>query len=381
MRYLSDHGAEVIKIESELRPDGLRLLGPVRGDEPGWNKSHFYGEFNAGKKCIQLNLKQPQALEILKQLISKADILVENWAPGATERLGIHYEAVRELNPDIIMLSSSLMGQTGPAASVAGFGYHAGAMAGFYEVTGYPDLPPHGPWLAYTDVIAPHFIAAMIAGAIDHRRRTGEGQHIEAAQFEMALQFLAPEIIEAQSNGYNATRLGNRARDLAPQGIYPCAGEDQWCAIAIDTDEQWRTLCGILGNPEWSGNPDFNNVSGRLAAHDLIDQHLSDWTRSRTPHAIMDELTSQAVPAGAVQRSSDLSRDPQYKHRQFQKSFEHPVMGDVPYAGNQFRIPGYDAGPYSYAPLLGEHNSEVLKEMLGMSDDAIAEAIANGVIQ
>ncbi|MEO2173320.1 MAG: CoA transferase [bacterium] len=381
VRYLSDHGATVIKVESELRPDGLRFLGPIRGSEPGWNKSHFYGEFNAGKKCIQLNLKQPAALDILKKLIAKADILVENWAPGATQRLGIHYAACRELNPELIMLSTSLMGQTGPASEVAGFGYHAGGMAGFYEVTGYSDLPPHGPWLAYTDVIAPHFIAAMITGAIDHRRRTGQGQHIDAAQFEMAIQFLAPEIIETQTNGYSATRLGNRARDAAPQGIYPCAGEDQWCAIGVDTDEQWRTLAGVLGEPQWMKDPAFEDVSGRLANHDFIDEQLSRWTKSRSPQAVMDELTSQGVPAGAVQRSSDLSRDPQFAHRQFRKVFEHPEMGQVPYAGNQFRIPGYEAGPYSYAPMLGEHNTEILKEMLGMNDKEIADAIASGVVQ
>lgn len=279
------------------------------------------------------------------------------------------------------MLSTSLMGQTGPASEVAGFGYHAGGMAGFYEVTGYSDLPPHGPWLAYTDVIAPHFIAAMITGAIDHRRRTGQGQHIDAAQFEMAIQFLAPEIIETQTNGYSATRLGNRARDAAPQGIYPCAGEDQWCAIGVDTDEQWRTLAGVLGEPQWMKDPAFEDVSGRLANHDFIDEQLSRWTKSRSPQAVMDELTSQGVPAGAVQRSSDLSRDPQFAHRQFRKVFEHPEMGQVPYAGNQFRIPGYEAGPYSYAPMLGEHNTEILKEMLGMNDKEIADAIASGVVQ
>jgi crotonobetainyl-CoA:carnitine CoA-transferase CaiB-like acyl-CoA transferase len=381
VRYLSDHGATVIKVESELRPDGLRLLGPVRGDEPGWNKSHFYGEFNAGKQCLQLNLKEPAALKILKELIAKADILVENWAPGATARLGIDYLACREINPDIIMVSTSLMGQTGPAANVAGFGYHAGGMAGFYEVTGYSDLPPFGPWLAYTDVIAPHFIAALIAAAIDHRRRTGEGQHIDAAQFEIALQFLAPEIMETQSNGYNATRLGNRSRFGAPQGNYPCAGNDQWCAIAIDTDEQWRTFCAVLGDPIWTEDEFLNTTEGRLARHDFIDEQISAWTIKRTPVAVMEELIALDVPAGVVQRSSDLANDPQLAHREFHRVFDHPEMGKVPYAGNQFRIDGYDAGPYSYAPLLGEHNKDVLQGMLEMSDEEVAHLVESGVVR
>lgn len=381
VRYLSDHGARVIKVESELRPDGLRLLGPVRGEEGSWNRSQFYGEFNAGKECIQLNLKKPEAVKILKQLIGWADVLIENWAPGATARLGIDYENCRAINPELIMLSSSLMGQTGPEAGMAGFGYHAGGMAGFYEVTGWADLPPHGPWLAYTDVIAPRFIATLVAAALDHRRRTGRGQHIDAAQFEMALQFLAPEIIDVQTNNYTATRLGNRSRFFAPQGIYPCAGEDQWCAVAVETDEHWQRLAGALNHPDWAANPLYATNDGRLEAHDEIDRTLSEWTRTKTPYEVMDQLTALGVPAGAVQRSSDLAKDPQYAHRGFHRFHQHPEMGEVPYAGNQFRIPGYQPGPHGYAPLLGEHNFEVLKEIVGMSEQDITDAIAEGVVQ
>lgn len=381
VRYLSDHGATVIKVESELRPDGLRKLGPLSSYEPGWNYSHFYGEFNAGKQCIQLNLKNAVAVEILKKLIRWADVLVENWAPGATARLGIDYDHCRKMNPQLIMLSSSLMGQFGPAASMAGYGYHAGGMAGFYEITGWPDLPPHGPWMAYTDVIAPRFIATLLGAAIDHRRRTGQGQHIDASQFEMSLQFLAPEIIETQTSGYVATRTGNRMRHAAPQGIYPSAGDDQWCAIAVDNDEQWQLLRQVLGDPEWARDSALDRVAGRIDAHDKIDGYLSEWTRVRSPHAAMDELTAHGVPAGAVQRSRDLAQDPQYAHREFHKFHEHPEMGRVPYAGNQFRIPGYRAGPHSYAPLLGEHNQKVLHEVLGMSEEEIAEVIAAGALE
>ena len=380
VRYLSDHGAQVIKVESELRPDGLRLLGPLRGEQ-GWNTSHFYGEFNAGKQCLQLNLKEPAALAILKRLIAWADVLVENWAPGATERLGIHYDACREINPDIIMVSTSLLGQFGPAAQIAGFGYHAGGMAGFYEVTGWPDMPPHGPWMAYTDVIAPHFIAATVAAALDHRSRTGQGQHIDAAQFEMALHFLAPEILDVQANGYVARRLGNRARDAAPQGIYRAAGDDQWCAIAVETDAQWQRLRDVLGNPTWARDAALDTVDGRLAQHDAIDAVLEKWTASRTPHEAMNELCAAGVPAGALQRSGDLHRDPQYLHRGFHRYLEHPVIGRVPYAGNQFRIPGYQGGPRRPSPLLGEHNTEVLGDVLGMDAADIEAAIAAGAIQ
>jgi crotonobetainyl-CoA:carnitine CoA-transferase CaiB-like acyl-CoA transferase len=387
VRYLSDHGATVIKVESELRPDGLRLLGPVKG-EPGWNRSHFYGEFNAGKLCVQLQLKEPGALEILHQLIQWADVLVENWAPGATTRLGIDYESCVSLNPDLIMVSTSLLGQYGPMASIAGYGYHAAGMAGFYEVTGWPDMSPHGPWLAYTDVIAPHFIVASIGAALDHRRRTGKGQHIDAAQFEMALQFLAPEILDAQANGYVATRMGNRKRDAAPQGIYPCSDksadkdtdQDQWCAIAVDTDEQWQALKAVLHNPAWAQHSELDKVAGRIIHHDTIDTHLSEWTKAMTPTEVMDILTTHGVPAGAVQRSKQLSEDPQYIHRKFQHSLDHPNMGKVPYAGNQFRIPGYAGGPRGPAPLLGEHNQLVFGQILGMSEADVTALLKAGVV-
>jgi crotonobetainyl-CoA:carnitine CoA-transferase CaiB-like acyl-CoA transferase len=379
VRYLSDHGATVIKVESELRPDGLRLLGPVKG-EPGWDRSHFYGEFNAGKLCVQLQLKEPRALELLRQLIQWADVLVENWAPGATARLGIDYESCRKINPSLIMLSTSLLGQNGPMASIAGFGYHAAGMAGFYEVTGWPDMFPHGPWLAYTDVIAPHFIVASIGAALDYRRRTGKGQHIDAAQFEMALHFLAPEILDAQANGYVATRMGNRKRDAAPQGIYPCAGQDQWCAIAVDTDAQWQALKTELANPILAARTDLDSVAGRLRDQDFLDALLSDWTREMSPMEVMNRLTARGIPAGAVQRSEDLANDPQYRHRGFQHWLEHPVMGHVPYAGTQFCIPGYTGGPSQPAPLLGQHNNQVFGEILGLSESEVGALIEAGVI-
>lgn len=330
---------------------------------------------------MQLNLKNPQGLVLMKRLIAWADVFIENWAPGALTRLGLDYSVVRDINPNIIMLSTSLMGQTGPACEVAGFGYHAGGMAGFYEVTGWPDLPPHGPWMAYTDVIAPRMIAAMVTAAIDRRLRTGAGQHIDAAQFEMALQFLAPEIMEIQTSGYQSNRLGNRSRFAAPEGIYPSAGTDQWLAISIDTDDQWRALCGVLGNPPWCKNSALQTLEGRQAQHDILDNHLSAWTRQQDRYAAMETLLSAGVPAGAVQRSSDLATDPQYAHRQFHRFHEHPVMGRVPYAGVQYRILGYEAGPYRFAPLLGEHTDRVLAEELGMAIEEIQQARDAGALQ
>lgn len=379
-KYLADHGATVVRVESENRPDVLRSGGPLKDGIPGWNRSQFFADFNTSKQGLTLSMKSPGAVDIAKKLVGWADVLIESFTPGAIGRMGLGYEELRKINPGIIMVSTCLMGQYGPAAGFAGYGYHAGAMSGFYEVTGWPDDEPAGPWAAYTDTIAPRFVSTILAAALDHRRRTGEGQYIDLAQIETALHFLSPEILDYQASGHAATRMGNRVRDAAPQGCYPCAGDDQWCAIAVDTDEQWRALREELGDPEWARDAALDSTAGRLAAHDALDEALSEWTREQDRYEVMRRLQAAGVPAGAVQRSSDLLADPQYAHRGFYHYLEHPEVGTVPYAGHQYKIRGYQNGPRFAAPCLGQHNIEVLADLLGMSEAEIGEAFASGAI-
>ena len=379
-RCLADHGATVVRVESELRPDNLRGGLPFKDGEPGWNRSQFFGDFNTSKLGLLLNLKEPAAIEIARRLISWADVYIESFTPGTVDRLELGYSVARRLNPSIVMASTCLMGQNGPAAQLAGYGYHAGAMAGYYEVTGWPDLQPASPWVAYTDTIAPRFLISTLLAAIDHRRRTGEGQRIDAAQFEMALHFLAPEIMEYQDSDHVAGRMGNRSRYAAPEGVYPCAGEDEWCAISIESDSQWRALRTLLGNPAWATDGELDTVSGRIENHDRIDEEIAVWSRGRQRYEMADQLRSVGIPSGAVQHSSDLLQDEQYAHRDFYRYHDHPEMGNIPYAGHQFRMPGYSSGPRAAAPVLGEHSFQVLEEILGMDEDEIARAFAAGAI-
>ena len=379
-RYLADHGATVVRVESESRPDVLRVNGPFKDGTPGINRSQFFGDFNTSKLGLQLDLKRPAAQEVARRLIAWADVYIESFTPGTVDDLGIGYETARELNPSIVMVSTCLMGQTGPAASFAGYGYHAGAVAGFYEVTGWPDLRPDGPWVAYTDTIAPRFVAATLMAAIDHCRRTGKGQHIDGAQLEMGLQFLAPEILEYQVSGEQVTRIGNRSRHLAPQGVYRCVGDDEWCSVAVDTDAEWTALCDALGRSDWSSDPALASAAGRLARHDELDAGIEAWTDTRTPLEAAEALQAAGVPAGMAQLSHDLLLDPQYAHRGFYRYYEHGEMGRIPYAGHQFRIRGYDSGPRGPAPLIGEHLHEVLSGLLGMNDEEISEAISGGAL-
>jgi benzylsuccinate CoA-transferase BbsF subunit len=251
-------------------------------------------------------------------------------------------------------------------------------VSGFYEITGWDDRPPAGPFNAYTDTIAPRFLATTLMAALDHRRRTGEGQFIDQAQMESALHFLGPELLDVQVTGVSPRRAGNHDPTHAPHDAYPCAGIDQWCAIAVETDEQWRALRQAMGDPSWAMDAGLDTAAGRRAQRDLIDHELGAYTARFEPHELMASLQAAGVPAGAVQRSSDHMLDPQLAHRSFFRRLEHPEMGEVPYEGHQFRIHGYDNGPRFPAPCLGEHTYQVLTEVLGLDDDEVGDALASG---
>ena len=379
-KFLADHGATVIRVESELRPDVLRGGGPAKDGVAGLNRSQFFGDFNTSKQSITLDMNHPDAQDIARRLAAWSDVVVESFAPGAISRMGLGYDAVSEINPSVVMLSTCLMGQTGPAHRMAGYGYHTAAIAGFYAITGWPDLAPSGPWVAYTDTVAPRFASTILAAALDRRRRTGEGCYIDLAQLEASLHFLGPELLDLQVNGRSATRMGNRSPFCAPQGCYPCAGDDQWCAIGVDSNDQWRALCMAMDRPDWASDAALAEVAQRLERHDEIDAGISAWTQTRAPSDVMTILQNARVPSGVVQRSSDLLQDPQYGHHGFYRYMDHAEMGHIPYAGHQYRISDYDNGPRAPAPLIGEHSFMVLSEILKMSDEEIGAAYASGAV-
>lgn len=379
-KYLGDHGATVVRIETAQPPDRLRVGGPFKDGVFGTNRSQFFGQYNTSKLSLALSLRNPEALTIARRLVEWADVVLESFTPGTIAALGLGWDVVHEINPGAIMVSSCLMGQTGPAAPLAGYGNHAAAISGFYEITGWPDRDPGGPFAAYTDTIAPHFLASTLMAALDHRRRTGEGQYIEQAQMESAVYFLGAELLDYQVSGRAPRRAGNDEPGCAPHDAFPCAGKDEWCAIAIESDEQWQALCEAMGNPDWARNPAFEHAEGRYAAREELFERLAEWTSGFEPQELMAALQAAGVPAGAVQRSSDLLQDPQLAHRRFFRPLPHCEMGEVPYEGHMFRIRGYDNGPRFASPGLGEHSVQVLKEILGMPEDEIGEVLASGAI-
>ena len=379
-KALADHGATVVRIESSSRIDGLRANPPFKDNVVDVDMAHFFGTFNTSKLSIDIDLRTAEGVEIARRMIAWADVVVEAWTPGTFARIVADDELIGELNPQAIVVHTSLLASGGPMSALGGFGYHAAAIAGFYPVVGWPDLPPDGPYLAYTDTISPRIITATLLAALERRRRTGEGCVIEAAQLECGLQFLAPELADYGESGTVATRMGNRDPQMAPQGVYPCAGEDRWCAITIADDVEWKALVEIMGTPSWALAAEMSTYQGRLAAHDAIDEQIAVWTAGQDPAVLERRLLDAGIAAGMVQRSSDLLKDPQYAHSGFHRWLEHPRMGTVPYSGHQYQIAGYDHGPRFAAPMIGQHTYDVLSSELGLTDEQIADAAAAGAL-
>ncbi|MBI4610798.1 MAG: CoA transferase [Candidatus Rokubacteria bacterium] len=379
-RVLAEFGADVIRVESSLRIDPGRTLPPWPDGKYGPDRSQLFANYNAGKLSVALNLSHPQARELARQLIVRADVVIESFTPGTMARWGLDYEALRVTRPDLIYLSSCQQGQTGPHSRYAGYGSLSAALAGFNAVTGWPDRDPPTIYGAYTDFVAPHFASAALLAALDHRQRTGQGQHIDLAQLEAALHFLAPEILDYTVNGRIAGRRGNADDQAAPHNAYPCAGDDRWCAIACQTEAQWQALRRVLGEPDWCRRPEFATLASRQHHAAELDRLIGDWTARQEPGALMDRLQRAGVPAGVIQSCADLHQDPQLTAREAFVWLEHPEVGRSPYEAWAFRFVG-KPGALRRAPCLGEHTEEVLTGLLGMPAAEVERLKAEGALR
>ena len=370
-KHLSDLGAEVIIVESRRRP-GWRRGAPRTGSND---------QNCTSKLSVTLNTRDPRGLELVKKLIAKSDIVVENFAGGAMKRMGLGYEVLKEIKPDIIMLSTSMQGQTGPYSSHPGSGHKLTALAGFSNILGWPDRKPA--WIAaYTDFIAPRYAVLAIMAALDYRRRTGKGQYLDLSQYENGLQFMAPLVLDYAVNKRVATRMGNQSSNAVPHNAYRCLGEDRWCAIAVSSDEEWQSFCKVIGKPAMAKNAKFSTFMARKEHEEELDKLVNEWTGSRSAEDVMTKMQAAGVAAGVVETGEDLmENDPQLKHRNTFRELEYP--GDVGKYRSQTG-PHFQLSKYSYelkvAPLMGEHNEYVLKSLLGMSDADFDQLVKEGVI-
>ncbi len=385
-RYLADYGATVVRLDNGTRADVLRVNPPFRDGVPGINRSGFYADFNASKLGLGLDLAVAEAREVALRMTAWADVVLESFTPHALRSMGLHYDALREVNPSVVMLSTCMQGQTGPHRDYRGFGQLMGGLTGFYQLTGWPDRDPAMVFGAYTDFVAQRFCATALIAALDHRRRTGQGQHIDVSQLEASINLLGPELLDYDVNGRVATRQGNRDPRMAPHGVFPCravgtglAGE-RWVAIAVEDDDQWQALVEVLDRPTWATDPALHTLAGRKAAEDGIEGHLAAWTADQDAATLAARLQPK-VAAAPVNPPDDLHRDPQLAHLGYFETLDHPVMGPTAYNGMQARLsatPGWLRKP---APCLGEDTLMVLSDLLGYDDDEIGDLFVAEAIE
>ena len=376
-RILAHWGATVVRIESEHRPDILRASLGHKDDIPEQDNAIAWHAVNAGKLGLALDLRKPAAIEVVRELAGWADVVVDSFTPGTMARMGIGYEDLSRVNPSIIMMSSSVMGQTGPLAGFAGFGNLAAAVAGFFDITGWPDRAPAGPYMAYTDFTSPRFSIMALLAALDHRRRTGEGQFLDFSQMEAATHLLSPALYEMQGNGEALTRRGNLDPDMSPHGVYPAAGEDRWIAVAIATDDQWRSFCTE------ARREDLADLTGgeRIARRAELDQIVSGWTKPQDAAGLAARLQAHGIPAHHVADATDTFTDPQLNHRGQFEFVDHPyarraLVDNPPYLMSRSR------GSYEFGgPTYGQHAMDIFGDILGYDSDRITDLAIAEVLE
>lgn len=381
VKYLADHGATVVHIESGTRLDMARLSAPHKNGIPRVNTSGMFNFVNGNKYSLSLNMNDPQGLQIAKRLIAWGDVVVDNFTPGQMEKWGLGYNDLVKIKPDIIMLQSSMLGQTGPRARERGYGVILTGLAGYTHLTGWPDREPISPFGAYTDFITPLFAASALLAALDYRRRTGKGQHIDLSQYEAGVHFAATAMLNRAVNGSDGNRTGNSCDYAVPHAAYRCRGDDRWCAIATFTDDEWAAFCRATGNPAWTDDPRFSTILGRRENEAELDRLVETWTVNLSAEEVMALMQSGGIAAGVLQTGEDLLNDPQLRHRNYFWWLEHKEVGPFPHAGQPFKLSRTPARARTPAPCLGEHTALVCKEILGLSDEEFVGLLNAGVFE
>ncbi|MCC7274802.1 MAG: CoA transferase [Alphaproteobacteria bacterium] len=381
-KIFSDFGAEVIKIESVTRPDSVRTGGPFAGGRPGMDRSGYFASRNTGKQSLTLNLKSEEGRAIARDLIARADVVSNNFGPGAMERLGFSYDDVRAIRPDIVYLGMPMYGDDGPRAELLGVGMTISAVTGLMWLTGYGEGRSIGPGTHYPDHAAnPYHAAFAVMAALRHRRRTGEGMKIDLAQVESTINMIGPSYVEYSGTGIEPAITGNRSRWHAPHNIFRCRGEDAWVAITVMADAQWPALCAALGLGALAAEPGLAGAAGRVAAVGRIEAAIARAVAERDGEELAAALQQAGVPAAPVQSARELiDRDPQLRARGYWQRIDHPEMGETGFTSPPYRFDG-ERVTLARPPLLGEHTDAVLRDTLGYPEERIAALREAGVLQ
>jgi crotonobetainyl-CoA:carnitine CoA-transferase CaiB-like acyl-CoA transferase len=359
----------------------LRAVPPYIDGVPDPERTPGFHSTHANKLNLSLDLGTAEGRAVLADLIRWADVYGESFSPGVIDRMGFGYDAARSLNPDIIMVSSSLLGQSGPWREYAGFGNLAGAVCGFYQLAGAPDAPPVGAFGPYTDFMGVRYNALAILAALAHRDRTGEGQFIDMAQAEAALHFLAPAALAYLESKRAPEAQGNRDASMAPHGVYPAHGADRWVAVAVRSDAEWKRLCEAAQLTELGADATLTTLAGRKGAEDRIDAALHDWTRRHDAHEIESVLQRAGIAAHVLVDTHELSKDAQLESRGFIRRIAHPQFGMTAIEGSRVLMSAVEAARPTSAVSYGSHNAIVLGDILGYSAERIAQLTAKGTLQ
>ena len=382
---LADTGAEVIKIESCSNPDPLRIeaRGIYPGGEPGespWNRSGMINERNRNKYGITLDLTTSQGKEIFLELVRISEVVVENFQAEVMNKLGLSYEVLKGVNPSIIIISLSSQGLTGPERNYRSFGPTLEETGGLLSITGYSGEPPYLSTLVFPDLLGGVFGVGLVVAALRYSRKTGKPLHIDLSQRELTTCVIGEAIMDYAMNQRVWAAMGNQHPFLSPYGCYQCKGEDNWVTIAVSSDEQWKTLCELIGRPGLAKDSRFSDVLSRHNHQEELNRLIEEWTRTRDHYDIQSKLQKAGIAAGAVLNTEELFSDPHLKEREFFDLVEHPEAGAHYYLGRPFKLsktPGRTRKP---APCLGEHNAYIYGEVLGLSPEKIAELEKEGVI-
>jgi benzylsuccinate CoA-transferase BbsF subunit len=376
---LAHLGAEVIRVETMSRVCVTRLLPPWPDGQPGVNRSGYFNQYNQGKRSLALNLKEPRALDLARDLIRQSDVVVENFAAGVMDRLGLGFEDCRRLRSDVIMIALSGYGATGSERHYVSYGPAQVPLSGFSSLTGYTGWRPMHVGISYGDPTGGLHGAVAVLAALLHRRRTGEGQYIDLSQWEGTMALLPEGILAQTMTGRSPERQGNRDPLWAPHGVYRCAGDDRWVSIAVATETEWRSLASVV-DPTLASDARFSDAAARKRHEDVLDETIGAWCSQRSPEAVTRELQAARVSAFIAMTAKDLHEDPHLAARDYFVELPHPEVGVRRHMGIPYKLHGSPVAVRSPAPCLGSDTESVLREILGYDDERIAELRAAGAL-
>ena len=346
---------------------------------PGLENSPVYADISANRLDVTIDITNPKGVELAKRIIKISDIVAQNFTPGVMERLGLGYEAAREVKPDIIYLSSSAVGATGPERDHRGYAPIFANQGGITHITGYADGDPAGQ-TGRIDILSAMTSAFGILAALNHRQRTGKGQHVDMSSTECMAVLVGDTLLDYTMNQRSQTRKGNRDDIMAPHNCYRCKGDDKWISIAISTDEEWMAFSDATGNPEWAKDDRFADTYSRKRNEDELDQLISQWTVNHTHHEVMEILQKSGVAAMPSFSNVELLNDPHFEARERTVELEHPQQGKLTFLSPPWKLSKTPAKIHSPASSLGQHNSYIFGELLGMSEGEIQSLVDERVI-